>query len=46
VENGQTLHDAVLLLDRQGVKVRSMRNKTNRLEEFFVHLTKDTDSQH
>jgi ABC-2 type transport system ATP-binding protein len=46
VENGQTLHDAVLLLDRQGVKVRSMRNKANRLEEFFVHLTKDTDSQH
>jgi ABC-2 type transport system ATP-binding protein len=39
VENGRTLHDAVLALDRLGLKIRSMRNKSNRLEEFFVHLT-------
>lgn len=39
IENGQVLHDAILALDRAGIRVRSMRNKTNRLEELFIHLT-------
>jgi ABC-2 type transport system ATP-binding protein len=39
VDNGQVLHDALIGLDRMGVRVRSMRNKANRLEEFFIHLT-------
>jgi len=28
-------------LDRQGVKVASMRNKSNRLEQLFLCLTRD-----
>ncbi|WP_096087608.1 ABC transporter ATP-binding protein [Agaribacterium haliotis] len=35
---GQALNELVLELDRQGCKVLSMRNKSNRLEELFVNL--------
>ncbi len=34
-----TLHDALLALDHIGIRIRSLRNKSNRLEEFFVNLT-------
>ena len=37
---GETLTEAVGALERLGIRVRSMRNKTNRLEELFVRLTK------
>ncbi len=40
VRKGETLSQAVLALDRLGIEVRSMRNKSNRLEELFVNLTK------
>ncbi|OGI24981.1 MAG: ABC transporter [Candidatus Moranbacteria bacterium RIFCSPHIGHO2_12_FULL_54_9] len=36
----ETVNDAVLSLNRLGIRVSSMRNKTNRLEELFLHLTK------
>lgn len=35
----RTLNQAVRVLDESGIVVRSMRNKTNRLEELFVRLT-------
>ena len=41
IESGQLLHDALLAFDRAGLKLRSMRNKSNRLEEFFIHLTQE-----
>jgi ABC-2 type transport system ATP-binding protein len=34
-----TISDAVVLLAEQGIKVVSVRNKTNRLEEHFVRIT-------
>ena len=34
-----TLNDAVLDLNASGYKVKSLRNKTNRLEEFFISHT-------
>lgn len=33
------LNSAVLELDREGYQVKSLRNKTNRLEEFFIQET-------
>ena len=37
-----TLNTAVLELNKQGYKVLSLRNKTNRLEEFFMRETNKT----
>ncbi len=39
VKQGETLTDAVVALARLDVEVRSMRNKSNRLEELFLSLT-------
>jgi len=36
----ETLSDAIVALNRLDIRVRSMRNKANRLEELFLHLTK------
>ncbi|HYF10470.1 MAG TPA: ABC transporter ATP-binding protein [Candidatus Paceibacterota bacterium] len=36
----QTLNEVLRIFDAAGVSVRSMRNKTNRLEELFLTLTK------
>lgn len=41
VENELTLNDVFSLLTQQGIKVHSMRNKTNRLEELFLDLIKN-----
>lgn len=38
VHKGQSINDLFQLLSQQNVKACSMRNKTNRLEELFVHL--------
>ncbi|MDD5083987.1 MAG: ABC transporter ATP-binding protein [Candidatus Moranbacteria bacterium] len=35
----QSLNDVMRILDVAGIRVRSMRGKTNRLEELFVNLT-------
>lgn len=40
VRKGETLSEAIALLDRLGIRVRSMRNKSNRLEELFLDVTK------
>lgn len=36
----ETVNDAIIALNRLDIRVMSMRNKTNRLEELFLHLTK------
>jgi len=36
VAKGESVNDAINALNRLDVRVRSMRNKTNRLEEFFI----------
>jgi ABC-2 type transport system ATP-binding protein len=38
VSKGQTLNDIFARLSAKGIRVNSMRNKVNRLEELFVHL--------
>lgn len=38
VQSGQSINDLFMLLSQQQMQVRSMRNKTNRLEELFIHL--------
>lgn len=40
IQKGETLSDAIAALGRLDIRVRSMRNKSNRLEELFLHLTK------
>lgn len=40
LNRGQSLNDLFHLLSRENIVIRSMRNKTNRLEELFVHLVK------
>ncbi len=38
VEQGQLINDVFDRLDALGVRIRSMRNRANRLEEMFVNL--------
>ena len=40
LRKGEVLGDVILALGKIGIRVRSMRNKTNRLEELFLHVTK------
>ena len=40
LEQEQTLNDLFRWLDRQGIEVLSMRNKQNRLEQFFMDRVK------
>lgn len=41
VENDLSLNDAFAVLSKQNIKIQSMRNKTNRLEELFLDLIKN-----
>lgn len=36
VHQGESINDAIIALNRLDIRVRSVRNKTNRLEEFFL----------
>lgn len=38
IHRGQTINDLFYLLSQQGITIFGMRNKTNRLEELFIHL--------
>jgi ABC-2 type transport system ATP-binding protein len=40
LNRGQSLNDLFAFLSKENIVIRSMRNKTNRLEELFVHLVK------
>jgi ABC-2 type transport system ATP-binding protein len=41
----QTLNDLFSLLNQQGILINSMRPKSNRLEELFMHLIKEKKAQ-
>ena len=38
MDKAHALNDLFQLLEAQGIRVRSMRNKSNRLEELFVKM--------
>ncbi len=42
VSKGQSLNDIFAQLSQQGIRVNSMRNKVNRLEELFIRLVDDS----
>ena len=43
VQRGQDLNEVFAALSREGIRIVSMRNKTNRLEELFFNLTDRSD---
>ncbi|ADC71591.1 ABC transporter related protein [Thioalkalivibrio sp. K90mix] len=40
IQRGQHLNDLFRVLDHAGLRVQSMRNKSNRLEELFLRMTR------
>jgi ABC-2 type transport system ATP-binding protein len=45
LDRNQDINEVFSLLDEQGVKIKSMRNKTNRLEQLFVSLLQQSDTR-
>lgn len=45
LDKSQDINEVFSLLDEQGIKIKSMRNKTNRLEQLFVALVQQSDQQ-
>ncbi len=45
IVDGQMLNDIFDSLNKSGIKVNSMRNKTNRLEQLFMDLVDSSDTQ-
>lgn len=41
IERGQSINDIFHFLSKENIVVNSMRNKTNRLEELFIHLIQE-----
>jgi len=41
VDNNMSLNDVFNVLTSQGIRIDSLRNKTNRLEELFLDLIKN-----
>ncbi|PCJ40012.1 MAG: ABC transporter [SAR86 cluster bacterium] len=46
LDKSQDINDVFSLLDEQGIKIKSMRNKTNRLEQLFVALVRKSNASH
>jgi ABC-2 type transport system ATP-binding protein len=46
ITRGQSINDLFQLLSQQNITVNSMRNKTNRLEELFMHLVAGNKKRH
>jgi ABC-2 type transport system ATP-binding protein len=44
IHRGQSINDLFLLLTQQHINISGMRNKTNRLEELFIHLISENKS--
>lgn len=44
VAKGESVNDAIVALNRLNIRVRSMRNKTNRLEELFLQKIGESNS--
>lgn len=45
IHRDQSVNELFTQLTEQGIRVLSMRNKANRLEELFVHLTGDSNGK-
>lgn len=45
LDKSQDVNEIFDLLDEQGIKIKSMRNKTNRLEQLFVSLLRKSNSR-
>ncbi|HBI21257.1 MAG TPA: ABC transporter [Legionella sp.] len=41
IDNKQSLNDVFTILNQKGIRIHSMRNKTNRLEELFMDIIND-----
>jgi ABC-2 type transport system ATP-binding protein len=39
IHRGQNINSLFHLLDKEGIQIHSMRNKSNRLEELFIRMT-------
>jgi ABC-2 type transport system ATP-binding protein len=44
VKRGESINDAIIALNRLDIRVRSVRNKSNRLEEFFLQKINQNQS--
>ncbi len=44
VKRGESINDAIIALNRLDIRVRSVRSKTNRLEEFFLQKINQNQS--
>lgn len=44
VAKGESVNDAIVALNRLNIRVRSMRNKTNRLEELFLQKISESNT--
>ncbi len=45
IHNGQTLNDLFLQLSQQSIEVMSIHNKTNRLEELYLHIVAEEKNE-
>ncbi len=45
IHRGQNINTLFHLLDKEGIQIHSMRNKSNRLEELFIRMTQ-LDGEH
>ncbi len=45
LDKSQDVNEVFGLLDEQGIKIKSMRNKTNRLEQLFVSLLRKSSTR-
>tara|TARA_R110000772_G_scaffold170081_2_gene281981 strand:+ start:1928 stop:2878 length:951 start_codon:yes stop_codon:yes gene_type:complete len=45
LDKSQDINEVFSLLDEQGIKIKSMRNKTNRLEQLFVALVQQSNGR-
>lgn len=45
LDKSQDVNEVFTLLDEQGIKIKSMRNKTNRLEQLFVSLVRKSNTR-
>jgi len=45
LDKSQDIKEVFGLLDEQGIKIKSMRNKTNRLEQLFVSLLRKSNTR-
>jgi ABC-2 type transport system ATP-binding protein len=45
LDKNQDVNEVFTLLDEQGIKIKSMRNKTNRLEQLFVSLVRKSNTR-